>query len=387
VRASGTSLHLRRAQQAAPESVHPAFACARTQQGARSLGGHRHQRPASGQVPRAAHDHSKTVPHSSLSSVTGVVALPAERPRGSRQARRSSSVMASSGLAAYTLRDSSKPPVAVAAQRAQVGTTTQRLSQCLHPAVRIYVPLLHSTTRSTTSTLIIKPAACTCERMDRHSAGCPLHLNAGTRILVQRFAILLQRAVHRRHLRVSARQQRAATRANERCVHMRRAAPPSHRLPRLPVLVLLPSSSRGCVGLVCIQMHLAELGGSAKTQRQHARRQGVQRAGVRQPFPPAATTSPFAARHCSTSPTACPARALRAQAAVTRHAVGMLLYACDSLPPPSGGPAVFMRLVFAVLRARGTLPCAIKAFMSAARSMVRSEVKVQGRARYGCANA
>ncbi|MCY1377676.1 hypothetical protein D9M69_652600 [compost metagenome] len=97
-------------------------------------------------------------------------------------------------------------------------------------------------------------------------------------VFVERLAVLLQGAVHGRHL---------LNRAGETVQHLDHLTHAAGHGPGLDHLALGVAGAGlhaqphgGLVGLVGIQVELAELGGGTETQRQHTGGERVQRAGV-----------------------------------------------------------------------------------------------------------
>ena len=100
------------------------------------------------------------------------------------------------------------------------------------------------------------------------------------RVFVQRLAVVLERRVHRRHLRDRAGEATAGARRSSARVSVHR---PLVRAPRLRGRRWSSSgraSSVARVALVGVEAGLRELGRRAEAQRQQARRERVERAGV-----------------------------------------------------------------------------------------------------------
>ena len=106
-----------------------------------------------------------------------------------------------------------------------------------------------------------------------------LDLDALACVLIQRLAVFFERRVHGRNLRLRA--GKALRHGLQQFGRDVRHGPGfNHFAFRIGSGGFLAQQQHGFIGLVSIELQLAELGGRSKAQRQHASGQRVERAGV-----------------------------------------------------------------------------------------------------------
>ena len=114
--------------------------------------------------------------------------------------------------------------------------------------------------------------------MDHHVACLALDFLPARAYSYSALPSFFERAVHRRHLRSAPVNCRATAPVAGAITRHRPFL--DHFASASPVVGLHAQPQRGLVGLVGIQLQLAELGGRAEAQRQHAGGQRIERAGV-----------------------------------------------------------------------------------------------------------
>ena len=118
-------------------------------------------------------------------------------------------------------------------------------------------------------------------RESRSARGARSRVTPRARVFVERLAVLLDGRVHRRHLRVVARETPSSA-----CSSSARAEQPAARAARSLAIrrsalgVRSPRRTLDPVGLVRIEQLRAELGRLAEANRQHARGERIERSGV-----------------------------------------------------------------------------------------------------------
>ncbi len=162
-------------------------------------------------------------------------------------------------------------------QRAQVGATTQRLADVF--GQRPDVGSLAAGHSHFNSRLrFFHKVKSQIQLMNHDLAGVPLDLHAGAGVFVQCLAVLLQCAVHRRHLPDrSCETQGHGGQIGRR--DLDRSLPHDFALGIAGAGLDAQLGDR-FIGLVRIQVQLTELGGSTEAQRQDTGGQRIERAGM-----------------------------------------------------------------------------------------------------------